>query len=304
MPEVILSYFPGRFLARLSFILFIIIHRFMVMGFMEAQALNSTKKINIMSNENQSIHDFDINLISEYFAGVERQGPGSPEATIKALGFIDGLSAASRIADIGCGSGYQTLVLAQNAPGHITAIDLFPTFIDMLNANIVKNNLHDRINAVVGSMDNLPFQDGELDLIWSEGAIYNIGFERGLIEWKKFLKTGGYIAVTEASWFTEERPDEIYKFWNDAYPAIDTIACKLDQMAKAGYVPVASFILPENCWIEHYYKPQVKAQEVFLEKHSGNPAAEALVANERHEALLYSRFKEYYGYVFYIGKKI
>ena len=30
-----------------------------------------------------------------------------------------------------------------------------------------------------------------LDLIWSEGAIYNIGFERGLNEWREFLKTGG-----------------------------------------------------------------------------------------------------------------
>jgi len=43
-------------------------------------------------------------------------------------------------------------------------------------------------------MDDLPFQDEELDLIWSEGAIYNIGFERGLIEWRKFLK---YIAILQ-----------------------------------------------------------------------------------------------------------
>jgi hypothetical protein len=28
-------------------------------------------------------------------------------------------------------------------------------------------------------------------------------------------------------------------------------------MQKAGYIPVASFILPENCWTEHYYQPQV-----------------------------------------------
>lgn len=257
-----------------------------------------------MSNENQSIHDFDFNLICEYFAGVERQGPGSSEATIKALGFIDNLTPVSRIADIGCGSGYQTVVLAQNAPGHITAIDLFPTFINLLNANIGKLNLHDRIEGIVGNMEDLPFQAGELDLIWCEGAIYNIGFVRGLNEWKKFLKTGGYIAVTEASWFTEERPDEIGKFWNDAYPEIDTIPNKLAQLAKAGYIPVATFILPEECWTDHFYVHQVKAQEVFLEKYKGNPTAEALVANERHEALLYSKYKEYYGYVFYIGKKI
>ena len=153
-------------------------------------------------------------------------------------------------------------------------------------------------------MDNLPFQNEELDLIWSEGAIYNIGFERGLNEWKKFLKTGGYIAVTEASWFTEERPTEINEFWQDAYPEIDTIPNKVAQMQKNGYIPVANFILPEYCWTEHFYIPQIEAQEIFLKKHTGNKTADELIANQRHEALLYSKYKEYYGYVFYIGKKI
>lgn len=257
-----------------------------------------------MSNENKSIHEFDFSLICEYFSNLERQGPGSPEITIKALGFIENLTKESRIADIGCGTGGQTMVMAQNVPGYITGIDLFPTFIDLFNANARKLNFQDRVNGVVGSMDNLPFRDEELDLIWSEGAIYNIGFERGLNEWRKFLKTGGYIAVTEASWFTDERPDEIEKFWQDAYPEIDTIPNKVAQMQKAGYIPVATFILPENCWTEHFYVPQVAAQEAFLKKHAGNKTAEEFVANERREAQLYNRFKEFYGYVFYIGKKI
>jgi hypothetical protein len=37
--------------------------------------------------EDESIHDFDFKLICEYFSGMERQGPGSPEVTIKALSF-------------------------------------------------------------------------------------------------------------------------------------------------------------------------------------------------------------------------
>lgn len=257
-----------------------------------------------MSNENKSIHEFDFNLICEYFSSIERQGPGSPDVTIKALSFIENLNSDSRIADIGCGTGGQTMVLAQHTTGHIDAIDLFPTFIELFNQNAGRHNLQQRVKGTVGSMDNLPFQEGELDLIWSEGAIYNIGFERGLKEWRKFLKTGGYIAVSEASWFTEERPEEINKFWQDAYPEIDTIPNKVAQMQKAGYMPVASFILPENCWIEHFYIPQVKAQKDFLKKYEGNIAAKEFIANERHEEQLYSKFKDYYGYVFYIGKKL
>jgi SAM-dependent methyltransferase len=256
-----------------------------------------------MEHENKSIHEFDVNLICEYFSRLERQGPGSPEITVKALSFIDNLTAESQILDLGCGTGGQTMVLAQHAPGYITGIDLFPAFIDLFNANVAKLNLQERVKGVAGSMDNLPFREGEFDLIWSEGAIYNIGFERGLNEWRKFLNPGGYVAVTEASWFTEERPAEINDFWMDAYPEINTIPNKVAQMQKAGYIPVASFILPENCWTEHFYAPLVSAQEVFLKKYAGNKTAEEFIASERHEAQLYSKYKAYYGYVFYIGKK-
>ena len=84
-----------------------------------------------MSTENKTIHEFDFELIAEYFSSVERQGPGSPEATIKALSFIDNLTSDSQIADIGCGTGGQTMVLARHTPGNIKGVDLFPNFIEI-----------------------------------------------------------------------------------------------------------------------------------------------------------------------------
>ena len=257
-----------------------------------------------MSNEIKSIHEFDISLICEYYSSVERQGPGSPEVTKKALSFIDNLNDESQIADIGCGTGGQTMVLGQNAPGSIIGIDLFQTFIDLFNENANGLNLQEKVKGEVGSMDNLHFNYESLDLIWSEGSIYNIGFEKGLSEWKKFLKIGAYIAVTEASWFTDERPAEIEEFWMDAYPGIDTIPNKLRQMQESGYIPVASFILPNSCWTDDFYAPQEKAKKDFLKKYSGNKAAEDFIANQNHEITLYNKYKDYYGYVFYIGKKI
>jgi ubiquinone/menaquinone biosynthesis C-methylase UbiE len=196
------------------------------------------------------------------------------------------------------------MVLAKHAPGQITGVDLFPKFIDLFNQQATGLNLQNRVKGIVGSMDNLPFQQEELDLIWSEGAIYNIGYEKGLNEWKPFLKTGGYMAVSEASWFTDERPGEIDAFWKDAYAQIDTIPNKLHIMQQAGYVPVACFILPENCWTEHFYVPQVKAREIFLKKHAGVKAAEDFIASEIYEEQLYNKYKAFYGYAFYIGKKI
>lgn len=257
-----------------------------------------------MSDENKSMHEFDLRLIYEYYSTIERQGPGSPEVTIKALSFIDYLTDESKIADIGCGTGAQTMAIANNTSGNITAMDLSPIFIDIFNINSHKLNLQNRVNGIVASMDNLPFQNEELDLIWSEGAIYNIGFERGINEWYKFLKKGAFLAVSEASWFTQERPVEINDFWNNEYPEIDTIPNKVTQMQKAGYIPIATFVLPENCWTEYFYAPQVSAQEKFLQKYVGNKTAEELVENQRHEAKFYDKYKDFYGYVFYIGKKI
>ena len=196
------------------------------------------------------------------------------------------------------------MVLAQHTQAEITALDLYAGSIDKLNATAGKLGLQNRVKGIVGSMDNLPFQKEEFDLIWSEGAIGNIGFEKGLNHWKKFLKKGGYLAVSYESWFTEERPSEIEKWWVDAVPEIATIGHTVSVMQKTGYIPVAVFVLPESCWLEHYFIPQKARQEEFLKIHAGNKTVENMIAFMRREAELYLKYKQYYGYVFYIGKKM
>jgi SAM-dependent methyltransferase len=179
-----------------------------------------------------------------------------------------------------------------------------PDFVNQFNQNAQRLNLQDRVKGIVGNMENLPFQNEEFDVIWGEGAIYNIGFERGLNEWRKFLKPNGFIAVSEITWLTTEQPTEIRDFWQNAYPEIDSISNKVAQMQKAGYLPIAAFILPENCWTEHYYTPQSLIQDSFLAKYAGNKTAEEFVASLHQEAELYCKYKAHYSYVFYIGKKI
>lgn len=256
-----------------------------------------------MSNDTQTIHEFDLNIIYDYFTDTERQGPGSPQVTLKALSFIDKLSPESKIADVGCGTGGQTVVLAQNTGSKIVGIELWPDFIRQFNQNIQKHNLQDRVTGIIGDMSNLQFNTEELDLIWSEGAIYNIGFKRGLNEWRKFLKLGGYIAITENTWFSNQRPAEIEDFWQKAYPEIDTISSKVAQIEQAGYLPVATFVVPEQVWVD-YYARQTQMQKSFLEKYSGNQSAEEFIRYQQHEAELYRKYREYYGYVFYIAKRI
>ena len=264
----------------------------------------ATKTDTTMSKENISIHEFEFDVICDYFSRTERQGPGSDEATMRALQFVDVLGTDARIADIGCGTGGQTMVLARNVPGRITGIDLAPRFIDIFNARAAENGVADRVKGIVGTMEELPFEEASLDMIWSEGAIYNIGFERGINEWRRFLKPDGYLVVSESSWFTDERPDEIEQFWKESYAEMDTIPVKLAQMQRAGYLPLAAFALPENCWLDNFYVPQASARKAFMQAHPGNRTAEMLVSFQCHEEELYRKYSQYYGYVFYIGRKI
>ena len=108
-----------------------------------------------MSNESiKTIHEFDFNLICEFFSNTERQGPSHSEVTLKALSCIDNLTDNSLIADIGCETGGQTMVLAEHTPGHITGVDIFPAFIDRLKNNATKLNLQDKVKGIVRLMDS------------------------------------------------------------------------------------------------------------------------------------------------------
>jgi SAM-dependent methyltransferase len=243
-------------------------------------------------------------LIIETHIELERQGPGSPGVTVKALNFLEDFHEISRAADIACGTGGQTMVLARHIAGSITGVDICPEFIDVLNNNAEKQDLGERVRGIAGSMENLPFGKEELDLIWSEGAIDCIGFEKGLTYWNGFLKKGGYVAVTCPSWLTGEYPAEIERFWTDAGSRLDTVGYNISAMQKAGYSFAAAFTLPEECWTENYFIPREKADRVLAGKYAGDGTVRAYIEENKYEAGLYSKYKRHYGYVFYIGRKI
>lgn len=244
-----------------------------------------------------------LELIIDYHKDNERQGPGSEEATLEALSYIPVLDEESKILDIGCGTGGQTITLAKNTSAHITAVDMLPQFLEKLIERAKENKLIDRITAKQMLMDSLNFDEESFDVIWSEGAIYNIGFEKGLSIWKKYLKEEGYIAVSEISWLTDERPEEIENYWISAYPEIDTIKNKLLVIEKCGYEIIAHIVLDEKCWIDNYYQPLESSSEDFLKRYDYADEVKDFIEQGKEEADLYYRYKDYYSYVFYIAKK-
>jgi ubiquinone/menaquinone biosynthesis C-methylase UbiE len=246
----------------------------------------------------------ELELIIDLHKNSERQGPGSEKDTLKALDLLN-LSTDQnlKVADIGCGSGGQTISLAKNLNGQITAVDLFPEFLNELNEKSQKLGLTDRIVTLEKSMDDLPFKKNEFDLIWSEGAIYNIGFESGLKKWKDYLKVGGYLAVSEITWITQSRPNEIEEFWKSEYPEVDTASNKIKQLENNSYTLVGYFYLNQDSWIETYYKPMQARFENFLKRNDNSELARKIVEDNQAEIDLHQKFKDYYSYGFYIARK-
>jgi SAM-dependent methyltransferase len=151
-------------------------------------------------------------------------------------------------------------------------------------------------------MDDLPFDLGEIDVIWSEGAIYNMGFENGLKKWKQNLKVGGYLTVSEITWITPQKPKEIEEFWQAEYPEVDTASRQIKQLEDNGYTPVEYFYLGQDSWIENYYKPVQLKFDDFLKHNNQSDLARKVVQDALAEIDLYLKYKEYYSYGFYIAR--
>ena len=140
-------------------------------------------------------------------------------------------------------------------------------------------------------MDGLPFNNEEFDIIWSEGAIYNIGFENGVKKQKDYLKIGGYLAVSEITWITNYRPKEIEIFWTKEYPEIDIASNKIKILENNGYSLVGYFYLRQDSWIEGYYKPMEGRFEAFLERNNNSELAKKVIKENKAEIELYQKNK-------------
>lgn len=247
----------------------------------------------------------DYQLLIDLHKRANRQGPGGDAESEKALSLamID-RTAPLKIADIGCGTGASTLLLASQLKAQITAVDFLPDFLNVLEKRAENKGLSEKITTLCCSMDNLPFGDEEYDFIWSEGAIYNIGFERGVIDWNRFLKVGGLLVVSEITWITVSRPSELQKYWESEYPQIDVASSKIGVLEQNGYSPIGYFVLPEHCWLENYYRPMQNSFKDFLNQNGNSEEARAIVEAESREIELYEKYKTYYSYGVYIARKL
>jgi ubiquinone/menaquinone biosynthesis C-methylase UbiE len=186
-----------------------------------------------------------------------------------------------RILDLGCGSGVPTMELARLSRGQITALDIDRDQIERLVRKIEIEGLTDRVKAVKSSIFELEFPEQSFDIIWAEGSIAIVGFERGLREWKRFLKPGGFLVVHD-----DQRCKEI----------------KFRQIADCGYELLGYFELDEEVWGNEYYRPLQKLVEKTRNRASSHPRLLAQLERERQEIEVYSKNPSHCSSIFFVMK--
>jgi ubiquinone/menaquinone biosynthesis C-methylase UbiE len=239
----------------------------------------------------------------EIYNQLPRGGPGDRRSTGKAIKMIKDLPANPKILDLGCGTGLQTLELARLTNGQITALDNHQPFLDKLKEAARREGVAANIECVNGDMFSLDFEEDYFDLIWSEGAIFLIGFEKGLRAWQRYLKPNSYLGLTEIAWLKENPPPELTDFLQAECPEMTNIEGYQKIIAATGYQLIDRFVLPEAAWWNDYYHPLEKQLAVFREKYESKKEAIDLIESLQLEIDLYRRYSDYYGYVFFVMRK-
>ncbi|MDH5389658.1 MAG: class I SAM-dependent methyltransferase [Candidatus Bathyarchaeota archaeon] len=187
-----------------------------------------------------------------------------------------------RILYIGCGSGVPTIELARLSYGQIIGLDINQSLLDKLNKKI-EEGLTNRVKTVKCSMFEINFPDESFDIIWAEGSISRIGFEKGLKEWRRLLKPKGFLVV---------------------HDEIKNITKKLKLIPGCGYNLLGYFPLPEDAWWIEYYGPLEKRIQELSMKYIEHPEILRVLDKKREEIEMIKKNPRNYGSVFFIMQKL
>jgi len=207
------------------------------------------------------------------------------------------------ILDVGCGQGRATLELARLSDGRVIGLDIDQAALEVLSRRIEEEGLADRIQVIHGSMFDMDFPDECFDLIWAEGALNVIGFEKGLREWRRFIKPEGFLVIHEGAWLQPDPPRAIIDRWRPVFPEISTVPEYAEQLPRYGYGLIGHFALPEDFWWLNYYALVEERIRKMRQRYAGDRAIQAVLDREQHEVDLYYEHRRWYGSAFLVMQK-
>jgi ubiquinone/menaquinone biosynthesis C-methylase UbiE len=241
-------------------------------------------------------------IFFEIHQGLPREGPGRNKYTRRAFQMLPPLE-TPHILDIGCGPGGPTVELARLSQGHVIGLDIHQSYLDELVKRAKRAGLSNHVKARNCSMVEMDFPDESFDIIWAEGSIFVIGFERGLREWRRFIKPHEFLAVHEVTWLRPDPPQEISEYWKRLYSDTRTVQENLERIPRCGYDLIGHFTLPEDAWWTEYYGPLELRLGQLSSKYADDPEALEVLDKEQDEIDMYRKSRQWYGSAFFVMRK-
>ncbi len=188
-----------------------------------------------------------------------------------------------RVLDVGCGSGTPTIELANATNGEIFGIDPDPEPLQKLNQKITEQGLGSRVKIINTSLLSLDLPDESFDLIWAEGVLGHIGYQKSLKECHRLLKPGGFLVT------------------HDTVSQFDPLAKDSVKLGRYGFTLYHTFPLPEGAWWLEFYAPL----ENWMNQHQGAPdaASRTLFDQYRREIAMVKKNPTAFDCAFYILQK-
>ncbi len=235
------------------------------------------------------------------FQDLDKLGPGTDADTLRVLRDLP-LETVRTVVDAGCGTGRQTLVLARELGVPVDAVDNHATFLEELQRRAKAAGLAHLVRPHHLDMRDIPNNFQGIDLLWAEGSAYAIGFREALSRWRSALSPEGWVVVSELSWLTDDRPEELVAFFDALYPDMEDVSGNLEQAAAAGYAALETWKLGPEAWTEGYYD-KLESRSRRLVQHD-DPDVRDLADELLGEIDMFRRFHGLYGYVFYALQRI
>ncbi|MEO1977040.1 MAG: methyltransferase domain-containing protein [Paracoccaceae bacterium] len=228
----------------------------------------------------------------ELYSRLDRQGPGLPEEVRWVVTRL-GLCGALRVCDAGCGTGADCQTLADCLPdARIEGIEAVPEFVEAAQARL------DGLPNVSVRRGDMAVLSGPYDLIWSAGALYFLGVDKGLTAWRGALAPGGAVAFSQAVLLGGEEPQAVRDFWAPEPDITDREGLRA-QVEAAGYEVVDTRLLTGAPWAAYY---GTLAAGIAALRPEASPAMEEVLDGAEREIALWQQAPERIAYLLVLAR--